>query len=190
MTAGPAPFVWVGAIKVDPGPIPELQPPRDEIAAKFPEKAILGTVILIAFAALLLGRIFRRPRMVPSMPPEHPAVAARRVLSQIAPDTTPSKAAAEIAHAMRNYLRAAFGLGVEELTTLELAERFGAHRLANIGTVGRVQAFLRDCEAVQFAPEGDVAPTAIADRAWTLIEELERQRTPQAPAPPPLPVAT
>jgi len=190
MTTGSAPFISVGAIKVDPGPIPELQPPRNEMPAEFPEKAILGAVIFIAFVVLILGRIFRRPRAIPSLPPEHPAIAARRVLSQIVPDSTPGEAAAEVAHAMRNYLRAAFGLGVEELTTLELSERFGAHRLANVDTAGRVKAFLRDCEAVQFAPEGEAAPAAIAGRAWTLIEELERQRTPQPPTPPPLPAAT
>jgi hypothetical protein len=190
MTASAPSFAFVGAIKVDPGPIPDLKPPREEIAVDVPEKAILGAVMFLAFAVLILGRVFRRPKVVVPVPPEHPAAAARRVLSQIVPNSPPAAAAADVAHALRNYLRSAFGLGAEELTTLEISDRFGTHRLANAETAARVLEFLRDCEAVQFAPADSSAPVSIADRAWTLIEELERQRTPAVSLPPPLPVAT
>lgn len=185
-----APYAFVAAIKVDPGPIPDLKPPKQEIGIELPERAILGGVIFVAFAALFLGRIFHRPKVAPPEPPEHPATAARRVLSQIGPDTPPGKAAAEMAHAVRDYLRTAFGLGEEELTTLELSDRFGTHRLADPGTAAKVQEFLRDCEAVQFSPANNSLPESILSRAWPLIEELERQRIPQAQMPPSLPVAT
>jgi hypothetical protein len=190
MTASSPSFAFVSAIKVDPGPIPDLKPPREEIAFDVPEKAILGAVMFLAFAVLVLGRVFRRPKVVVVAPPEHPAAAARRVLSQIVPNSPPAAAAADAAHALRNYLRAAFGLGEEELTTLEISDRFGSHRLVNAETAARVLEFLRACEAVQFAPADDSAPVGIADRAWTLIDELERQRTAAPLLPPPLPATT
>jgi len=190
MNASPAPFSFVAAIKVDPGPIPELKPPKNEIGAELPEQAVMGAVIFVAFGVLILGRLLHRPKMVVPVPPEHPTSAVRRVLAQITPNSPPAPAAAEIAHAFRDYLRVAFGLGVEELTTLELSDRFGAHRLANADTAATVQQFLRDCDALQFAPSDEASIASIVARAWPLIEELDRQRTPLAASPPPLPVAT
>lgn len=190
MTTRPAPFTFVGAIKADPGPIPDLKPPKQEIDAGIPERAIMAGVIVLAFAVLILGRIFRRPKMVAPLPPEHPAAAVRRVLSQMTPNGSPAAEAAEVAHAVRDYLRTAFGLGEEELTTLELSDRFGAHRLASADLAVSVQQFLRDCDAMQFAPAGDARVASIVDRATSLIDELEGQRTPPASPPPPLPVAT
>jgi hypothetical protein len=190
MTASTPFFAFVGAIKVDPGPIPELNPPRKEIIADLPDKAILVTVIFLAFSVLILGRVFRRPKLIVPAPPEHPAAAARRVLSHIAPDASPALAAEAASHAVRDYLRTAYGLGVEELTTLEISERFGAHRLADSDTVARVLGFLRVCEAAQFTPPGEVQQAAITEPAWRLIDELERHRAPVASTPPPLPVAT
>jgi hypothetical protein len=190
MTAKPAPYSFVAAIKADPGPIPELKPPKKELAAELPEQAIMGAVIFAAFAVLFLGRIFHRPKVAAPAPPEHPAIAVRRVLAQIGPDSPPALAAAELACAFRNYLRVAFGLGEEELTTLELSDRFGAHRVAQTGLAETVREFLRECNALQFAPAADVPLERLVANAWSLLDALERQRSSPATMPPPLPATT
>lgn len=190
MSSQPAPFHFIAGIKVDPGPIPDLKPPKKELSAELPEQGVMAAVILLAFAALFLGRRFHRPKVVPPLPPEHPASAIRRALSEIVPNDPPPATAAKIAQAFRDYLRASFGLGEEELTTLELSDRFEAHRLANEETAGKVRQFLRDCNSVQFAPSSDTSLVSLVERAWPLIDELERQRTPPVYTPPPLPVAT
>jgi len=190
MISRPGQGIVIAGIKADPGPIPDLKPPQGEIAPELPERAILGAVIGLAFFVLFLGRIFHRPKVSAAVPPEHPASAIRRVLSEIPPDSAPGFVATQVAHAMRDYLRATFGLGEEELTTLELAERFGTHRLASLDLAERVQEFLRECDIAQFAPAGDQPRESLLQRAWPLIDELERQRTPQVSLPLPLPANT
>jgi hypothetical protein len=189
MNTTPAP-IYVAAIKKDPGPIPELNPPREQIAIDVPEKVILGGVILVGFAVLLLGRLLHRPKIIPPLPPEHPAVIARRNLSLIQPNWPPALAATEAAGAVRGYLRAAFGLGEEELTTSEIGARFEAHFLANPGVASDVHEFLRECDAVQFGPGSDATAESLTERAFALIVELEQQRVPLTSQTPPLPVAT
>ena len=179
----------VGAIKKDPGPIPELNPPRKEMAAESADKLILGAVLLVAFGVLILGRIFQRRRVPIALPPEHPVAAARRLLSQIPSDTPPVEAASEAARAVREYVRTAFALGSESLTTTEVCQRFADHSLTDSNTTSVLHSFLADCDRVQFAPAGIAPPSAFTARAWTLIDELERQRGAVEPVPPPLPVA-
>jgi len=184
-------LTFVAAIKKDPGPIPELKPPSGEIAFDLPEKAILGGVIFLGFAVLLLGRLLRRPRVIQPLPPEHPASAARRMLAQIATDAPPAIAAAEAAHAIRSYLRAAFGLGEEELTTAEISARFTTHQLADPNAASVVHEFLRDCDAAQFSPENVETLAGLPARAFKLIDDLEGRRTPPPAAlSPPLPATT
>jgi hypothetical protein len=184
------PMPFVAAIKKDPGPIPDLNPPRDQIAIDVPDKVILAGVLLLGFTALILGRIFHRPRVNPSLPPEHPASAARRLLGQIPPDESLAKAAADTALAMRGYLRSAFGLGDEALTTMELSARFEMHQLANPDLATEVYEFLRECDAAQFSTSSDALPSGLVGRGFELITELERRRLPPATMPPPLPAAT
>jgi len=190
MMPRPVSSPFLAAIKVDPGPIPDLKPPKSEIADQLPEKTIMAGVILMAFAALLLGRAFHRRKIAPVPPPPHPATVVRRRLSEIVPNSPPGAAAAEIAHAMREYLRTAFGLGEEELTTLELSDRFGAHRLANAEMATKVKQFLHDCNALQFARAGEAPLTSLMECAWSLLDELEHHRVPSAGTPPPLSATT
>jgi hypothetical protein len=190
MSATPFPYPLIAAIKADPGPIPDLKPPKKELGAELPEQAILGAVVCLAFAVLLLGRVFHKPKVIAPVPPEHPAAAVRRVLAEMGPNSSPAAAAAELAHAFRNYLRVAYGLGEEELTTLELSDRFGAHRLSGDGTAEAVGQFLRECNVLQFAPPGDTPLEPLTTRAFSLLDELERQRSSPAVMPPPLPAAT
>jgi hypothetical protein len=189
MIGRPAPTIFA-AIKKDPGPIPDLKPPRDPIAVDVPEKVILAGMILLGFGVLILGRLFHRPRVIAPLPPEHPAAAARRVLAQIQPDSPLSFAAAEAARAVRGYLRAAFSLGEEELTTKEISDRFEAHHLANPSVAAEVHEFLRECDAAQFGPGSNTTAEAVSARAFALIVELERQRSAPALMPSSLPVAT
>lgn len=190
MNTQPAPFNLIAGIKVDPGPIPDLKPPKRELGAELPERGVMAAVIFLAFAILMLGRWLHRPKVAASVPPEHPASAVRRALSEIVPNDPPATTAAKIAYAFRNYLRASFGLGEEELTALELSDRFGAHRLASEEATTKVRQFLRDCNSVQFAPSSDASLVSLVERAWPLIDELEQQRMPPVAAPPSLPAVT
>jgi hypothetical protein len=182
-------FPVVAGIKKDPGPIPDLHPPRNEIAVDLPEKAILIGILAVAFAVLILGRVFRRTPMISSLPPEHPASIARHALAGLTPNSTPQAVATTCAQALRDYTRTAFALGDEALTTSEFCARFATHPLADSNSTQALQTFLTDCERAQFAPASAQLDPQTVERAHAMIELLEHQRTPSV-AQPVSPVAT
>ena len=176
---------FIAAIKKAEGPIPDLRPPKGEIAFDTPEGAILNASLIFAFAVLIIGRFIHMRRPKPPMPIEPPIHVARRELESVAGPT----ALEDCSRIVRRYVLDAYGLGPEGATASELGEQFAAHRFAFPELTSTLEAFLADCDRARFAPEDaeHLAENCVA-RALALVEELDQRRRTAEPAP--LPVAT
>ncbi|MEQ1860914.1 MAG: hypothetical protein ABMA13_13345 [Chthoniobacteraceae bacterium] len=173
------------AIKKAEGPIPELRPPKGEIAFDIPEGAILNAALIFAFVVLLVGRFIHMRRPAPPLPIEPPIHVARRELEAV---SGPS-ALEECARIVRRYVLDAYGLGPEGATAAELAAQFAAHRFAITDLTIALETFLADCDRARFAPEdAEHLAETCTGRALALVEALDQRRRTAEPAP--LPVAT
>lgn len=109
-------MTFLAAIKKAEGPIPDLRPPKGHIAFDLPESAILNGALVVAFVALMIGRVIHARRPVPPKPPEPPAVLARRALEAACGPTIIQ----DCVQVVRRYLFNAFGVGWEGATNPEL----------------------------------------------------------------------
>jgi len=174
---------FLGAIKKDPGPIPDLKPPHGTIPFDLPEHLVFNGALIVAILALVVGRIvqLRRPRVVP--PPELPIAIARRELAVVT-DEAPLAACTQI---VRRYALAAFDLGPEGLTSEEVSARYAEHPAADEDSFKVLRDFLSGSDLARFAPIAteENAKDCVC-RAFVVLEILESRRA--AAQPPPLPV--
>ncbi len=178
-------MTYLAAIKKAEGPIPDLRPPKGHIAIDVPESVILNGALIFAFAVLIIGRVIHARRPPPPKVIEPPIVLARRALDAVGGPTIIS----DCEQIVRRYLFNAFGLGPEGATTSELCTAFAAHPLADADTLTVLDVYLAESDLARFTPhEAPQLAATCADRARSLVEQLEARRV--AAEPPPLTVAT
>jgi hypothetical protein len=174
---------FLGAIKKDPGPIPDLKPAHGKIPFDVPEHLVFNAALVVALLALVIGRIvqLRRPRIVP--PPEPPIAIARRELATVT-DDAPLAACTQI---VRRYTLAAFDLGPEGRTSEEVCAQFAEHPAADEDSLGALRDFLTGSDLARFAPiTAEMNAQECIGKTTAILAMLEARRA--ASQPPPLPV--
>lgn len=175
--------LFLAAIKKDPGPIPELEPPRGKLAFDLPERTILAAVLCLGIAALMIGRLLHRRQPLPIPPPALPIAIAREELESLGLHGSPAAVYAETARIVRHYIHAIFQLGSDASTTSELVDRLSLHSQLNSDDLHRIRRLLYDCDLVQFAPAQEPsAPHEMVTRALDLLTHLDGLRRPGPPA--------
>lgn len=163
----------LAAITKDPGPIPELRPPRTELPPSVEKKRdlrpwFIGTGIVAVLAAVLAS-IPRRQ----SPPPPPAYVVARRKLdalgtSGVKPD--------ESVRIFRNYLLEAFNIPARGATNDELLHWLSAHPRWDTQLAAETSALLDSCEEAKFSPAPPPEPPTSAEGVLSLISRIEGRR--------------
>ena len=166
----------VAAIKRDPGPIPELRPPRGEVSASVEKKDdfrpwFIGAGILAVLAAFLASR----PKKLPP-PPLPPYVNARKQLESLEAATATPLAISKV---LRTYLLDAFQIPARGATSAELLQWLSAHPNWDTQLAADTGAFLDSCDEAKFAPAPPAEHPATIDKALALIARIEGRRVVQ-----------
>lgn len=163
------------AIKLDPGPIPELRPPREELppAAERKQRDLLpwfiGTGIIAVVAAVLAAR----PRKLPPLPTP-PYTIARRRLEELTGTTATPVAISAI---FREYLLDAFRIPARGATPGELIEWLSAYPRWDTQMTSEASALLEACDVAKFSPRPPEEHPAIIEQTRNLIARIEGKRT-------------
>jgi hypothetical protein len=140
--------------------IPDLKPPREEVALEQETSGVWPWVLAGGLASLLLVfSVWPRPPKRVAL--ESPAAIARRELQGV---TAPQK----ISHLLRRYVLAAFPLPGEGASTEEISECLFAHIPTDPTLAHQVTEFLLACDTQKFAPSAGASPELAALAAgWT-----------------------
>ena len=165
------------AIKRDPGPIPELRPPRGEVPASVEKKEdlrpwFIGAGILAVLAAILASR----PKKLPPAPLP-PYVNARKQLETLDSSTATPLAISKV---VRIYLLDAFQIPARGATSAELLQWLSAHPKWDTQLASDTDAFLDSCDEAKFAPAPPPGHPATIEKALALIARIEGRRVTQA----------
>ena len=165
------------AIKRDPGPIPELRPPRGEVSASVEKKEDLRPWFIGAGVLAVLAAIFATlPKKVPP-PPVPPYVNARKQLETLDAATATPLAISKV---VRNYLLDAFQIPARGATSAELLQWLSAHPKWDTQLASDTGAFLDSCDEAKFAPAPPPGHPATIEKALALIARIEGRRVTQA----------
>jgi hypothetical protein len=162
-----------GAITKDPGPIPELRPPRTELTETAENKRdLLPWFIatgIIAVVAAILASIPRKQ----TAPPTPPYVTAQRKLSLLKPaDATPEN----LMLIFREYLLNAFNIPACGATTAELIHWLSAHPRWDAKFEAETSELLDSCDEAKFSPIPPLQPPVSNERILLLISRIEERR--------------
>lgn len=157
--------------------IPPLRPIRPEIPPGFYEQyggwVWAGAILLVALALAAVWW-FRRPRPLPSVPPE---AAVRAALEPLSREPEDGAVLSRVSQAFRRYVAAAFDLGQGEMTTGDVTRAVGAAPQLGEELPRQITGFLARCDERKFAPPtGAVAPLGAASEALRLVDAAEARR--------------
>ena len=156
-------------------PIPALLPPREEIPPGFWEQHGLWVIVLSIAGLLLLGAIVWWLLLPRKTVPVPPAEAARRALEPLRSRAEDGLLLSQVSQVLRRYILAAFGMPEAELTTTEFCQAITAAARIEPGLAAEVGRFLRDCDALKFAPRAAFPPSGAVKRALEFIDRAEIQ---------------
>lgn len=161
------------AITKDPGPIPELRPPRTELPPSVETKRdlrpwFIGTGIIAVLAAVLASI----PRKQ-SPPPPPPYVIARRKLDAMSASTAQPD---ELVRILREYLLDAFNIPARGATTAELIHWLSAHPRWDTQLEAETTGLLDSCEEAKFSPAPPPQPPISTGGVLALISRIEGRR--------------
>jgi hypothetical protein len=162
------------AITKDPGPIPELRPPRSELAPNVETKPdlrpwFIGTGIIAVLAAVLAS-IPRRQ----TPPPPPPYVVARKKLDTLGGT---GANADELIRVFRDYLLDAFNIPARGATTAELLHWLSAHPRWDTQLEPETTALLDSCDEAKFSPVPPPQSPISTEGVLALISRIEGRRT-------------
>lgn len=161
------------AITKDPGPIPDLRPPRAELPPSVETKRdlrpwFIGTGIIAVLAAVLASI----PRKQPAAPTP-PYVIARRKLDAMGASTPQPD---ELVRVLREYLLEAFSIPARGATTAELIHWLSAHPRWDTQLEAETTGILTSCDEAKFSPAPQPPPQLSAEIVLSLISRIEGRR--------------
>ena len=163
------------AIKLDPGPIPELRPMRETLppAAEQKQRDLLpwfiGTGIIAVLAAMIASR---PPKLTP--PPTPPYTIARRRLEAL---NGTSATPVAISAIFREYLLDAFHIPARGATAAELIGWLSAHPRWDTKLVCETATLLEACEVAKFSPTPPEDHPSVIEEVRGLLARIEGKRT-------------
>ncbi len=170
----------IGAITKDPGPIPDLRPPRTELPSSVEEKRdlrpwFIGTGIIAVLAAFIASIPRKQQSPAPSA-----FVVARRKLDAIGQSgATPEN----LMRIFREYLLNAFHIPARGATTAELVHWLSANPRWDTQFEAETAELLDSCDEAKFSPIPPLQAPASAERVLSLISHIEKRRAvPATPA--------
>lgn len=164
------------AIKRDPGPIPELRPPRGEVSASVEKKEDLRPWFIgVGILAVLAAIVASRPKKLPPAPLP-PYVQARKQLETLDAATATPLAISQV---LRSYLLDAFHIPARGATSAELLQWLSAHPRWDTQLAAETEAFLDSCDEAKFAPAPPAEHPATTEKALALIARVEGRRVAQ-----------
>ena len=163
------------AIKLDPGPIPELRPPREELppAAERKQRDLLPWFIGTGIIAVIAAALAARPRKLPPLPTP-PYTIARRRLEELTGITATPVAISAI---LRDYLLDAFRIPARGATPGELIGWLSAHPRWDTQMSSEASALLEACDVAKFSPTPPENHPVEVEQTRTLIARIEGKRT-------------
>lgn len=163
------------AIKLDPGPIPELRPPREELPPAVERKHpdLLPWFIATGIIAVVAAALAARPRKLPP-PPTPPYTIARRRLEELNGVTATPVAISAI---FREYLLDAFHIPARGATPDELLGWLSAHPRWDTQMSSEASALLEACDLAKFSPTPPETHPVAIEQTRNLIARIEGKRT-------------
>lgn len=159
--------------------IPPLRPPRPELKPEFWEAnsgvIISATALVLAAAGLGIWQ-WRRSRPVVVIPP---AVQARTALAALRDLPETGTVLSQVSQVVRHYVRGAFGMAEEEMTTADLGRALKGREDVGPQLSGSILEFLRTCDERKFAPGQAGPPLGAVDKAEHLVAAVEQRREEQ-----------
>jgi len=158
--------------------IPALRPPHAEIGLSFWEQygwVLLVVGLIIVASAVTLTWLLTRPAPPVIMPPEE---EARRALTALPPNAMDGATLSRVSQILRHYVRRAFELPLEELTTTEFCRLLADNQEIGPELALLLGGFFRVNDFQKFA---SLAPTVLEKinpvaQALMLIEKCEARR--------------
>jgi hypothetical protein len=170
--------------------IPDLRPPKGTLAPSLWEQpwfwASLGfaAAALAIFGGLLWWNQRQRGRTVSAPAPE---IVARQALRDLSPQVETDAVLTEVSRIVHQYLEQIAGLAREERTTEELLNLLGPSPFSQPETLEAIRGFLDECDRRKYSPAQNVpAASAMAERALSLVEQIESRRQDSVSVNPPV----
>ena len=162
------------AIKLDPGPIPELRPPREALSAQVENHTndLLPWFITVGIAAVIAAVVASLPKKQP-LPPTPPYTIARQQLQQLNGRSATMVAVAAI---LRTYLLDVFQVPTRGATSGELISWLSSHPCWDTHLSPEVEAILDTADVTKFATIPAEEHPAIIEQASALISKIEGRR--------------
>ena len=163
------------AIKLAPGPIPELRPLRETLPPAAESKPIdmLPWFIAAGIVAVVAAVFASHPRKLPPPPTPPYAIVRRRLQGLCGTSATP----AALSAIFRDYLLDTFHIPARGATPRELIDWLSAHPRWDSQFSEEAAALLEAYEAAKFSPiPPDDHPEAI-EHMRAFLARIERRRT-------------
>lgn len=162
------------AIKLDPGPIPELRPPREELPPQMENKGndLLPWFIAVGIAAVVAAVLASRPKKQ-ALPPTPPYTIARQQLQQLNGRSATMVAVSAI---LRAYLLDAFQIPARGATSSELIGWLTDHPCWDTQLSPEIEAIFDTADVMKFATIPAEEHPAIIEQASALISKIEGRR--------------
>jgi hypothetical protein len=163
------------AITIDPGPIPELKPPRESPippAAEQQKTDVLPWFLGAGAIAIISAVVASWPKKLPPAPPP-PYTIARRELDLLNPNAV---SPATVASIVRSYLLNAFHIPARGATPEEIVELLASHSRWDVSVADEVSAFFATHDTVKFSPSPPLGQPTAVEAAKSLIARIEGRR--------------
>lgn len=161
------------AITKDPGPIPELRPPRAELPPSVETKRDLRPWFIGTGIIAVLAAVFASIPRKQSPPPPPAYVIARRKLDPLSASAPQPD---ELVRVLREYLLEAFNIPARGATTAELIHWLSAHPRWDTHLEVETTGLLNSCDEAKFSPAPQPPPQLSTEIVLSLISRIEGRR--------------
>ena len=155
---------------------PALAPAYPPLPPSFWEQhgaaIVIGGIALLVLTAVVLWMIFK-PKPQPVLTPE---AVARQALAQLRGWPEDGKVLSEVSQILRRYVGTVFGFSGDEMTTTEFSAVAATDLEIGFRLAEALTSFLRACDKDKFMAKNEAPPLNAVQRAWQLVDQIERQR--------------